>query len=62
MRALFRANNAVVKKLNRAAERRDWRVAFAPVIHMRYRDAPRQHQHVFHWGVQRVRHRYQLGE
>jgi len=60
MRALYASNAAVVKQLNKLGDRLAWKTVFSPALHGRYRFAVHPLRFTFHWGVDRMKRRYEV--
>jgi len=62
MRALYAANRAGVRLLNALGDRFHWERVFEPVVHGRYAAKLDPLLYTFHWGIDHVKHRYEIPE
>jgi hypothetical protein len=62
MRLLYTLAAAAVKRLNKLGDRLAWRHVFSPAPHGRYSSAVHPFRFTFHWGVDRMKSRYEVRE
>jgi hypothetical protein len=62
MRALYAPTAAVVRALNKLGDRRSWKNVFPVPLRGRYESRVDPLQFAFHWGIGRIRDRYDVAE
>jgi hypothetical protein len=62
MRVLYSLLATAVRRLNKLGDRLAWKTVFTPPLHGRYSSAVGPFQFTFHWGIDRMKSRYEVRE